>query len=113
MCANCGFPAAPGHWTEAGIDLSYDRLQSRYRRAGLLRSVLRSHGLNAHDDATTPGITISTQTGNHEIAADLSAVWALAEKMSGRPVDPLAPEFICDVGEAIEAEGAAEEKASG
>lgn len=97
MCANCGFPAAPGHWTEAGADQSHDRLQARYRRAGLLRNVLRSHGLSAHDDATTPGITISTQTGNHEIADDLSGVWQLVERMSGRPLDPLAPEFVGDM----------------
>lgn len=96
MCANCGFPAAPGHWTEAGSDKSFDRLQARYRRANLLRTVLRSHGLTAHDDATTPGITISTQTGRHEIVHDLSAVWEVAEKLIGRPIDPLAPQFICE-----------------
>lgn len=103
MCANCGFPASPGHWTEAGIDERFDRIQARYRRASLLRSVLRSHGLTAHDDASTPGITISTQTGNQEIAQDLSAVWEVAERMAGRPIDPLAPQFICEEKEAGEA----------
>ncbi|HMQ58354.1 MAG TPA: hypothetical protein PKE65_07380 [Rhizobiaceae bacterium] len=103
MCANCGFPAAPGHWTEAGTDTSYDRLQARYRRASLLREVLRDHGLTAHDDATTPGITVSTKTGRHEFAGDLAAVWALAEKLSGRPVDPLAPKFVCDDDDALSA----------
>jgi len=107
MCANCGFPSAPGHWTEAGTDKTHDRLQARYRRANLLRTVLRRHGLSAHDDATTPGITISTHTGNHEIAADLSAVWEIVEKLSGRPVDPLAPEYIRDEDDGIGArEGA-------
>lgn len=104
MCASCGFPAAPGHWTEAGIDKSFDRIQARYRRASLLRAVLRSHGLTAHDDATTPGITISTQTGSHEIVQDLSALWAVAEKLIGRPVDPLAPQFICGEEDAVEAD---------
>ncbi len=94
MCANCGFPAAPGHWTEAGADLSSDRLQARFRRASLLRAVLRKHGLTAHDDGSTPGITISTQTGNHEIVPDLAAVWAVAERLTGRPVDPLGPEYV-------------------
>lgn len=105
MCANCGFPVAPGHWTEVGMDETHDRLQARYRRAGMLRAVLRKHGLTAHDDATTPGITVSTLTGNHEVAHDLTAVWEVAEKLSGRPVDPLAPEFIGD-GEETTAHGA-------
>ncbi len=106
MCANCGFPAAPGHWTEAGVDISSDRLQAKFRRAGLLRSVLRSHGLTAHDDGSTPGITVSTQTGNQEIAEDLSAVWKVAERLSGRAVDPLAPQFICDEEDGV-SDGAA------
>ncbi len=93
MCANCGFPAAPGHWTEAGAEKSSDRLQARHRRAGLLRDILGGYGLTAHDDVTTPGITISTQTGRHEIAEDLAAVWDVAEKLIGRPIDPLAPRF--------------------
>ncbi len=101
MCANCGFPMAPGHWTEAGMDQSFERIQARYRRASLLRAVLRGHGLSAHDDTSTPGITISTQTGNHEIAQDLSAVWEVAERMTGRPIDPLAPQFICEDEEVV------------
>lgn len=96
MCANCGFPAAPGHWTEAGAELSSDRLRARYRRASLLREVLRSHGLTAHDDGATPGITVSTQTGRHEIVPDLAAVWAVAERLTGRPVDPLGPDWVDD-----------------
>ncbi len=94
MCANCGFPAAPGHWTEAGADTSSDRLQARFRRAALLRAVLRGHGLTAHDDGVTPGITLATQTGRHEIAQDLAEVWEIAERLSGRPVDPLAPQYL-------------------
>ena len=94
MCANCGFPEAPGHWTEAGFEKSSDRLQSRFRRADLLRRILRGHGLTAHEDGMTPGITISTLTGRHETARDLAEVWALAERLSGRPVDPLSPSFL-------------------
>ena len=96
MCANCGFPAAPGHWTEAGLELSSDRIRARYRRAAMLRSVLGPVGLTAHDDGVTPGITISTQTGRQEIAEDLSDVWAIVERLSGEVVDPLGPRFVGD-----------------
>lgn len=94
MCANCGFPAAPGHWTEAGAEKSHDRILARFRRASVIRSILAPNGLTAHVDGATPGITVSTMTGNQEIVQDLSEVWKVAEKLSGRPVDPLAAAFI-------------------
>ena len=94
MCANCGFPAAPGHWTEAGTHMTSDRMQARHLRAQLLRNILKPYGLTAHDDGATPGISISTLTGNQEIAHDLSDVWAVAERLAGRPVDPLDPIYL-------------------
>jgi hypothetical protein len=71
MCANCGFPAAPGHWTEAGAATPSD-----------------------HDDGTTPGVTLSDRTGRHEMVADVAQVWAAAERMCGRAIDPLDPRFL-------------------
>ena len=94
MCANCGFPSAPGHWTEAGNASAHDRLRARFRRAQLLQAVLPAYGLTAHDDGAIPGLTLSTRTGQHELVADLAEVWSAAERMSGRAVDPLDPRFI-------------------
>jgi len=93
MCANCGFPAAQGHWTEAGVDNTADRMRARFRRAEMLRSILSPFGLTAHDDGMTPGITVSTKTGNNEIVPDLAAVWALVERRTGSPIDPLSAQF--------------------
>lgn len=98
MCANCGFPAAPGHWTEAGIDKTVDRLQSRHRRASILRNALQPYGLTAHDDGSTPGIEISTLTGNIELAENLAAVWEVAERLCGKQIDPLSPAYLCRRG---------------
>ena len=95
MCANCGFPEAPGHWTEAGAEITADRMRARYKRATLLRAILRPAGLTAHEDGATPGITISTLTGNQEIVPDLAAVWAVVERLTGKPIDPLSPEYLC------------------
>ena len=94
MCASCGFPAAPGHWTEAGAATAHDRLRARFRRAQVLQSILPAHGLTAHDGALVPGIQVSTLSGNQEIVRDLEEVWATAERLSGRPLDPLDPRFI-------------------
>jgi len=100
MCANCGFPAAPGHWTEAGAAGASDRLRARFRRAQVLQTILSSYGLTAHDDGAIPGITVATKTGNHVIAADLTEFWAAAERIGGKVIDPLDPRFTCaDAGD--------------
>ena len=94
MCASCGFPAAPGHWTEAGASSAPDRLRARFRRAEVLKSVLPAYGLTAHDGAQVPGIQLSTLSGSHALVRDLEEVWAVAEKLTGAPIDPLDPRFI-------------------
>ena len=96
MCNACGNPAVPGHWTEAGADTPGDRLRARFHRAGLLDKVLRPYGLTAHDGGVVPGIQLSTLSGNQSILPDLSAVWAEAERLLGRPIDPLDPVFLND-----------------
>ena len=98
MCSACGFPAAPGHWTEAGAADMTERLRARFRRADVLRRVLRVYGLNAHDGGLVPGVQISDNSGSHVIARDLADVWAIAEKLGGRVVDPLDPAFTSAPG---------------
>lgn len=93
MCSACGFPAAPGHWTEAGAADARERLRARFRRAQILQFVLGAYGLTAHDGALVPGIQISTLSGDHTIARDLAEVWETAERLAGRAVDPLDPRF--------------------
>jgi hypothetical protein len=94
MCANCGLPSAPGHWTEAGLASPPERMRARFRRAQILRSVLSAYGLSAYDDAVMPGLIVATKTGHHELVADLAELWSAAERMSGRTIDPLDPRFI-------------------
>jgi hypothetical protein len=99
MCSACGFPAAPGHWTEAGANTAPDRLRARFRRAQVLQAVLPAYGLTAHEDAHVIGIQVSTLSGSHAIVRDLSEVWATAERLAGGAVDPLDPRFIGGGGE--------------
>ena len=94
MCASCGFPAAPGHWTEAGAATAPDRLRARFRRAQVLQGILPAYGLTAFDGAQVPGIQVSTLSGNQAIVRDLEEVWATAERLAGRAIDPLDPRFI-------------------
>jgi len=93
MCSICGYPSAPGHWTEAGAATAHDRIRARFRRAEILKSVLASYGVSAHDDGQVPGIQLSTFSGNTVIVPNLESVWAAVEKLTGNRVDPLDPRF--------------------
>lgn len=94
MCSACGFPAAPGHWTETGNASPTDRLRARFRRVQVLKSVLGEFGLTAHDDGLVPDIQIATLSGNVTMARDLDEIWRTAERLLGRAVDPLDPRFL-------------------
>ena len=94
MCSSCGYPAAPGHWTEAGASEIHDRLRTRFRRAQILKDVLKPFGLSAHDGIHVPGIQLSNLSGNHVIVRDLAELWQEAERMTGVAIDPLDPRLI-------------------
>ena len=100
MCANCGYPAAPGHWTDAGTADAGERMRARFRRARVLNAILRPSGLTAHDNGLIPGVQLATLSGSHTIARDLTEVWAAAERLAGAPVDPLDARFLRAAGEA-------------
>jgi hypothetical protein len=98
MCANCGFPAAQGHWTDAGARSAFDRIRARLARARVLASVLAPYGLIVNDDGSAPSFTLASRTGNHEMVQTLSELWVAAEHMAGRVVDPL---DLCFIGETV------------
>ena len=91
MCNACGFPAAPGHWTEAGAATPHDRLRERFRRVQVLQKVLQGSGVTAHDGGIVPGIQVMSLTGAQTIVPDLEALWGEVAKLRGRPFDPLEP----------------------
>lgn len=94
MCSSCGFPAAPGHWTDAGAFETHDRLRARFRRAQVLQAVLPKFGLTAHDSISVPGIQLSNMSGSHAMVSDLAELWKEAERMTGGVIDPLDPRLL-------------------
>ena len=88
MCSACGFPAAPGHWTEAGAATPHDRLRERFRRMQVLQKVLKGSGVSVHDGGMVPGIQVMSASGAQTIVPDLEAVWREVEKLRGRVIDP-------------------------
>jgi hypothetical protein len=94
MCGACGFPAVPGHWTEAGVgDSAHDRLRARFRRAQVLRSVLRAYGLTVRESLSSPGIQVCDMGGAQLIVPDMTELWKAAERLGSRRIDPLDPFF--------------------
>lgn len=93
MCSACGFPAAPGHWTEAGAASPHERLRSRLRRVDVLQRVLRPLGLRAFDGGPIPGFQLAGASGQRALARDLEEVWVAVERMGGEPLDPLDPRY--------------------
>ncbi|WP_290689313.1 MULTISPECIES: hypothetical protein [unclassified Haematobacter] len=89
MCSACGFPAAPGHWTDAGAVTPADRIRLRFLRLAAVNRLLAPYGLKAHDDGVTPGLQLFSPTGAWEIVPDLEALWNAAGRMAGVPIDPL------------------------
>ncbi|WP_410218742.1 hypothetical protein [Paracoccus sp. (in: a-proteobacteria)] len=90
MCSACGYPPAPGHWTDAGAVTPRDRMRNRLIRMTVVNRILAPYRLKAQDDGIIPGIQLSSGFGATVIVPDLDALWVEAGRMAGRPIDPLA-----------------------
>jgi hypothetical protein len=101
MCSLCGVLGGDAHWTDAvGRDGVFtrtsDRLARRRERAHRVRIANRilAHWRLKLSDWQGTSFLLSTATGRTEIVADLGHLWSAAERLSGVPIDPLAPEVI-------------------
>ena len=89
MCSACGFPAAPGHWTDAGATRPGERMRVRFTRLAIVNRLLAPYGLSAHDDGSTPGLQLFAPTGERVLVPDLEAMWQEAGRLARSPIDPL------------------------
>jgi hypothetical protein len=96
MCALCGVLGGDGHWTEAAarpgvftrnVD-SLQRRRERMHRVACAQKVLSHWGLTLSDWQGTSYV-LSTATGKTELVDNLTHLWAAADKLIGRPCDPL------------------------
>jgi hypothetical protein len=99
MCSACGFPAMPGHWTDAGAKTAGDRLRLRFIRLASVNRLLAPYGLTAHDDGATPGLQLIAPDGRRELVPDLEALWGAAARLAGAAVDPLSPRALGEAGD--------------
>ncbi len=95
---------AQAHWTDRyvedraraagpGVDpteYQRDRRRDRSHRAAVTNEVLGYYGLRVKDWAGSKYL-LSDGKGNTEIVQDLGSLWPAAERILGRPLDPLDP----------------------
>jgi hypothetical protein len=90
MCSLCGVMSKE-HWATAG-----DTRRSHVLRAQTLNRVLAHHGLTV--DAWSAGtLVLCDRKGGTGLADDLSALWIEAERLTGRPLDPLDPALLASL----------------
>ena len=104
MCSLCGILAGRGHWTEsaanpevfAGRGQAHTVARERQQRTRILNVVLAHYGLSVSDWAASRYV-LRSRTGRSALVANLNELWAEAEKLLGRPCDPLDPSLLADL----------------
>jgi len=101
MCALCGVLGATEHWTDAvarpGVFTrntdAASRRRERMNRAAAANRVLKHYAMNLADWQGS-AFVLSTATGKTEIVDNLAHLWMAAERLLGRPCDPLDEELV-------------------
>ena len=96
MCALCGILGGQGHWTEPldreGVYVRAagpaERRRERTLRIAEANAILRLFGLTL-EDWQGGSYVLRGRTGRSEIVEHLAGLWPTAERMAGRPLDPL------------------------
>jgi len=94
MCALCGAFGAADHWTD-GTAEGASSFAERRRRANAANRLLALHGLSLA--AWGSRFTLAGRTGRTAIVEHFGALWPEAERLAGRPCDPLDPATIAAV----------------
>ncbi|TBR27473.1 MAG: hypothetical protein EPO10_17895, partial [Reyranella sp.] len=97
----CGVLGGDGHWTDAAprpgvFTRNTDglaRRRERMARVAVANRILKLYGLSL-SDWQGASFVLSTATGKSELVDNLAHLWAAAEKLAGRPCDPLDPAVI-------------------
>ncbi|MCO5151585.1 MULTISPECIES: hypothetical protein [unclassified Shinella] len=101
MCSLCGIIGGDQHWTDAAARPGVftrnlerlDRHRERARRVAAANRVLAAFGMSLSDWQGASFI-LATRTGKSEMIDDLGHLWPAAERLAGRPCDPLDPSLI-------------------
>ncbi|NBF04503.1 hypothetical protein GV819_19665 [Pseudomonas sp. Fl5BN2] len=89
MCGLCGLLGEDVHWSDPLGD-ELPRRRERLRRIAAINRVLAPFRLKVEDFQGSAYLLLGA-TGRQELANGLEQLWALAQAMLGRPLDPLDP----------------------
>jgi hypothetical protein len=101
MCALCGVLGGVDHWTDAiarpGVFTRNadpaSRRRERMNRVAAANRILKHYRMTLADWQGS-SFVLSSATGKTEIVDDLSHLWIAAERLMGRPCDPLDDKLI-------------------
>jgi hypothetical protein len=93
MCVLCYSLVGEEHWTDARVGPE-PAAALKARRRQILTRVLGAAGLDYSDDPTGLTALVSNRKGNVAVARSLGEVWAAAEQVGGRRLDPLDPALL-------------------
>ena len=101
MCALCGVLGGAEHWTDAvarpGVFTrntdAASRRRERLDRVAAANRVLKHYRMTLADWQGSTFV-LSSATGKTEIVDNLAHLWTAAERLHGRPCDPLDEELI-------------------
>ena len=87
MCPLCG-ALLTEHWADGP-----DARRARVLRTRMVAEVLRGFGLTLGDWGGSAYV-LADRKGRAEVVHDLSTLWLEAERLAGRPLDPLDPAVV-------------------
>lgn len=101
MCSLCGVLGGNEHWTDAAArpgvftrnHASPERRRERAERVRAANEMLSGFSL-VLSDWQAASFVLSTRTGSSELIEDLGHLWPAAERLVGRPCDPLDVAFM-------------------
>ena len=101
MCSLCGILGGRGHWTESASspDVFAGRAEvhtpgrERQQRTRILNVVLGHYGLSV-SDWTAGKSVLRSATGRTALVDNVGELWPAAERLTGRPLDPLDPALL-------------------
>lgn len=92
MCGLCGLFATDRHWIDGAGSGQRTGEGERRHRAEVASAVLGLWGLRLSSWAGR--FTLTGHTGKSAVVDHLGALWPQAERIAGRPLDPLDPAVI-------------------
>ncbi|RYC10956.1 hypothetical protein [Ciceribacter ferrooxidans] len=101
MCSLCGVLGGAEHWSDAAARPGVftrnveriDRRRERANRVAAANRILAAYGLTLSDWQGS-SFVLANKTGKSEVVEDLGHLWPAAERMIGRPCDPLDPGLV-------------------